>query len=61
MSARREKRFRKLERRVEALEGIAQDCHFEIVTPLGAMDADYQILHTAGKRSLLQRIKEFFA
>lgn len=65
MSARREKRLRKLERRVEVLEGMAhpptEDGHFGIVTAPGALDADYQVLHTSGKRSLLQRIKEFFA
>lgn len=61
MSARREKRFRKLERRVEALERIASPMYFGTVAAPGALDADYQVLHTAGKRSLLQRIKEFFA
>lgn len=60
MSARREKRFRKLERRVEALERIASPMYFGTVAAPGALDADYQVLHTAGKRSLLQRIKDFF-
>lgn len=61
MSARREKRFRKLERRVESLERIASPIYFRTVAAPGALDADYQVLHTAGKRSLLQRIKKFFA
>lgn len=43
MSARREKRLRKLERRVEVLEGMAhpptEDGHFGIVTAPGALDA----------------------
>lgn len=65
MSARREHRLRKLERRIERLEGMAhpptEDCHFGIATAPGALDADYQVLHAAGKRSLFQRIKDFFA
>lgn len=59
MSARREKRFRKLERRVEALERIASPMYFGTVAAPGALDADYQVLHISG-RSLLQRIKDFF-
>lgn len=62
MSARREKHLRKLERRVEELERIASSpMYFGTVAAPGALDADYQLLHTSGKRSLLQRIKDFFA
>jgi hypothetical protein len=39
MSARREKRIRKLERRVEALERIASPMYFGTVAAPGALDA----------------------
>lgn len=65
MSARREKRLRQLERRVEHLEGMAhppaEDGHFGIARAPRAMDADFRIISVpAPKRGLLQRIKDFF-
>ena len=69
MSARREKRLRMLERRVEELVRIAhpptEDCHFGIVTPPiskeeydKAMDAAWDVMNP--KKGIIQRIKDFF-
>ncbi len=61
MSARREKRLRQLERRVECLEIIAHHPIFGIDLAHGSVDADFKAASDPPpKRGLFRRIKELF-
>lgn len=69
MSARREKRIRRLERRMDALEVFARKVMYgataddqltRAIASAGVMDADYRQAPGPARKGLFQRIKELF-